>query len=169
MKYSGLAEITLVAAVNASDYGLGKNGKLLRTSAIDMQWFKNVTSGTVCIVGRKTLDEILDKTAGKGLPNRQLVCVSSGLHTNTDNITYVPNPTEALFRAKNFLCPISVIGGASIYTAFSHISDRIVLTRFYESLEADTFFCHDILTRFKLSSEIRPVEDNITISTYYRK
>ena len=55
-----------IAAVD-SNWAIGKDGKLLANIPADMKYFREVTTGNVIVMGRKTLDSF---PGGRALPDR---------------------------------------------------------------------------------------------------
>jgi dihydrofolate reductase len=108
-----------IAAINKLGY-LGKDGQLMWHSSEDLKWFKQVTMGKKCLVGRKTY-ETLPK-----LPGRELIVVGKGYNTLE----------EALEQ-----CPDIVIGGGQIYRATMDKIDKIYLSIIDDEQVGDVKLC----------------------------
>jgi dihydrofolate reductase len=108
-----------IAAINKLGY-LGKDGQLMWHSSEDLKWFKQVTMGKKCLVGRKTY-ETLPK-----LPGRELIVVGKGYNTLE----------EALEQ-----CPDIVIGGGQIYRATIDKIDKIYLSIIDDEQVGDVKLC----------------------------
>jgi dihydrofolate reductase len=112
----------------------------------DFKWFKQLTTGNVIVMGRKTFESI-----GKPLPNRTTIIVSRsgfsrpGASTVTDwrQIDPTTEPRDI------FIC-----GGAEIYTqALPHCSD-LYLTLVKQTIEGDAYF-PPFETNFELVAQLR--------------
>ena len=124
--------VLLIAAVT-ENYGLGKDGDLLHKCPIDMQHFKEVTEGSIVIMGRKTWESL-----PAFLPNRINLVVGSkeGQFASLEDAlafadTVSENPT------------VFIIGGAKMYKEALDLGivGGIYLTRFgFVDTEADTYF-----------------------------
>ena len=69
--------INLIAAVD-EEFGLGRDGKIPWHYPEDFKFFKEKTKGHVCVMGRKTFDDLLTYAKGKAvLPGRQCIVVTS--------------------------------------------------------------------------------------------
>lgn len=118
------------------NYGIGAANDLLwqRDLPADLKRFKELTTGNVIIMGRKTYDSI-----GRPLPNRQNIVVS---HTNTaiDGVTVVHSLEDAYKTAETGK-EIFIIGGGQIYELAINDVDRIFATEVDASFpQAEVFF-----------------------------
>jgi dihydrofolate reductase len=100
----------------------------------DMQWFKQMTTNQVVIMGSTTYDSL-----GKSLPNRINVVISRkrelGDHTFNNcgdalDFCAVEYPDKEIF----------IIGGSAIYEAYLDIIDRFYVTEIDANYECDKFF-----------------------------
>ena len=66
----------VIACVD-SDFGLGKNNSIPWNIKDDMDYFKNMTTNNIVIMGRLTYESI-----GKALPNRINIVISNTLNQN---------------------------------------------------------------------------------------
>lgn len=128
--------ISLVAAIG-KNRELGKDNKLLWHISDDLKHFKEVTSGHVVIMGRKTFESI-----GRPLPNRVNIIVSRNTDYKPDNVLVVKSLEQALVTARQHETrgKIMVIGGGQIFTQALPQADRLYLTIVDSSFDADTFF-----------------------------
>ena len=108
-----------IAAINKLGY-LGKDGQLMWHCKEDLKWFKQVTMGKKCLVGRKTYEAL------PNLPGRELIVVGKG-HNTLD---------EALA-----LKPDIVIGGGQIYRATINMIDKIHLSIIDDDQLGDVKLC----------------------------
>lgn len=146
----------LIAAID-NNYAIGYNNKLLFNDSIDKKFFKDLTSGGVVIMGRKTfqsLPEALSNRENYVLTRRpELYENKQGLSfgTFTDCLSATDNLPED--KRKN----IWVIGGQEIYTALLDHCDEAYLTHVdTEYPEADAYFPRiDKMDEWKLESIIK--------------
>ena len=81
---------------------IGKNGEIPRKIKGEQKQFREITTGNVVIMGRKSYEEI-----GRPLPNRRNIIVSGTQKFEGDNLQTVSSLQEAIAAA----------GDADIYVA----------------------------------------------------
>lgn len=117
--------------------GLGINNKIPWKLKKDLEFFKNVTSHSVIIMGANTY-----KSIGRILPNRTNIIVSTKLNIPgaimMRNLKQVNNYIKNNHEKKN----IFIIGGQSLYSKYinSPLCSEIYLTTIEKYFECDTFF-----------------------------
>lgn len=127
--------ISIIAAIG-SNRELGKDNALLWHIPEDMRRFRDLTSGHVVIMGRKTFQSI-----GKPLPNRINIVITSDGHFSQKGIIVVHSINEALEQAKKHgKSEVFIIGGGQIYNQALPIVHKLYLTIVESSYPADTFF-----------------------------
>lgn len=135
---------TIIVAAALPSRGIGINGTLPWRLKREMQYFREVTTGGVVIMGRRTWESIPARF--RPLKDRLNVVISrSELELPRDCLS-AKSLDEALEKTlesayKN--CPIFIIGGAQLYSAaLNHpTTKRILLTEISNvSSEFDTFF-----------------------------
>ncbi|MDO4762854.1 MAG: dihydrofolate reductase [Flavobacteriaceae bacterium] len=126
--------ITIIAAIGKNNE-LGKDNQLLWHLPEDLKHFKNLTSGSPIIMGRKTFESI-----GKPLPNRTNIVVSRQDNWFEEGILIVPSLKEALKHAKKISEDIFIIGGGNIYAQTMDLADKLKITQVDFETQADTFF-----------------------------
>ena len=112
----------------------------------DFKWFKQMTTGHVIVMGRKTFESI-----GRPLPNRTTVVLSRSRsnHPDLHTIHSLEELSALTGERQVFIC-----GGAQIYTqALPQCSD-LYLTLVKREVEGDAFF-PPFEDRFDLAEEIR--------------
>ncbi len=115
---------------------IGRNGMIPWRIKGEQKRFKELTTGNVIIMGRKSYDEI-----GHPLPNRDTVLISRSKKVETENCHTVSTPFEALEYLRGCDKNIYVAGGASVYEDFMPFVDRIYLTVVdLEIPDGDRFF-----------------------------
>lgn len=143
--------ISIIAAMDRNR-NIGLNGGMPwdNTMKADLARFKELTTGKIVVMGRKTFESI-----GHPLPNRHNVILSKNaafacevrgkkmleLDSAYAHTTVLPNLEEffQLVKLSNEK-EIFVIGGASIYEQFLPHVDRLYLTKVHAYLEGDTKF-----------------------------
>jgi dihydrofolate reductase len=116
---------------------IGAGNKLPWHIPEELKWFKQMTTGQVVIMGRKTFESIIERL-GKPLPNRETIIVSrSGFaHPGTrtvrrlDEISLDPADPRRHF----------ITGGAELYTAALPLCSDLYLTLIQREVPGDAFF-----------------------------
>ena len=125
----------------------------------DFKWFKQLTTGNVIVMGRKTFESI-----GKPLPNRETIILSRsqfsypGVRTISD-LSDIDLPRES---REVYIC-----GGAQVYTQALPFCSDLYLTLVKREVEGDAFF-PPFEDKFQLVEEIRDTPD-FKILHYRRK
>ena len=125
--------ISIIVAV-AKDGAIGKGGKMPWRIPGEQQQFKELTTGHVVIMGRRSYEEI-----GHPLPNRKNIVVSKTKVFSWENLITAKSLEEALSLAGEE--EIFIAGGAELFQKALPLADRIYIT--YVDLEvpdADRFF-----------------------------
>ena len=125
--------ISIIVAV-AKDGAIGKGGKMPWRIPGEQQQFKELTTGHVVIMGRKSFEEI-----GHPLPDRKNIVVSKTKVFSGENLITAKSLEEALSLAGEE--EIFIAGGAELFQKALPLADRIYIT--YVDLEvpdADRFF-----------------------------
>jgi dihydrofolate reductase len=151
-----LPSLTYVVARSYPDHVIGCDNKMPWHIGTDLKKFKNLTSGHVVIMGRKTLESI-----GKPLPNRiNIVLSRSSRGSDSDQLVWAETLENALFFADHYSIlnnksQIFVVGGANIYELFNQLFNRIYLTEVMQpGIKGDAFFRNNFdLRQWKLVSE----------------
>jgi dihydrofolate reductase len=108
-----------IAAINKLGY-LGKDGQLMWHCKEDLKWFKQITMGKKCLVGRKTYEAL------PNLPGRELIVVGAGHNTLEEALDLKPD---------------IVIGGGQIYRATINMIDKIHLSIIDDDQVGDVKLC----------------------------
>ena len=115
---------------------IGKNNQIIWHLPEDLKRFKELTTGHVIIMGRKTFESI-----GKILPNRKHIIFSQNpeLKIDNENVQVVHSMLEIQEyienKEENF-----VIGGAMIYNLLMPYVTKMYVTEINQEFEGDTFF-----------------------------
>ena len=136
MKYEEKGMNAIVAV--DSNWGIGKDNKLLVSIPADMKMFREKTTGGVVIMGRKTLESF---PGGLPLKNRVNIMLTRCGEASGNGEIVVHSVEEALSEAGKYSDrEIFVIGGESIYQQFLPYLDRVFVTKIDHSYVADSHF-----------------------------
>ncbi|MDQ3098519.1 MAG: dihydrofolate reductase [bacterium] len=151
--------ISAIAAID-ENRGIAKNGKIPWRISDDMKHFKEITTGHVVIMGRKTY-----QTIGNPLPNRTNIIVTRNPEFNAPGCI-VTHTVEAAIQKAQQIEPeeIFIIGGAEIYTEALPGTHKLYLTIIEDSFNCDTFFPQYEQFKTKISYEKK--ESNGTKYSY---
>ncbi len=144
-------KISVIVAI-APERVIGKKGgSLLWHIPEDLRRFKELTTGHVVVMGRKTYE-----TIGKPLPNRTNIIITRDKNYSTPGCLIVRSLEDALEKAKEVLMEdsdnaflsdrikryneIFVIGGGEIYEQAIGLADKLYLTLIHKSFEGDVYF-----------------------------
>lgn len=129
--------MNLIVAVD-KNWGIGMNNKLLVSIPSDMKFFRQVTTGKVVVLGRKTLE-----TFPNGLPlkNRTNIILSRDPEYKVKDATVVHSIEELKEELKKYEDDqIYIIGGGKIYEQMLPYCNVAHVTKIDYAFEADTFF-----------------------------
>ena len=112
----------------------------------DFKWFKQLTTGNVVVMGRKTFESI-----GRPLPNRETIILSRSRfeHPGTRTVASLREVPVAGETREVFIC-----GGAEIYAQALPFCSDLYLTVVKRTVEGDAFF-PVFEDRFELVEELR--------------
>lgn len=131
-----MKNLYLIACVS-QDVGLGQSGKLLWSIPEDMRFFRQTTTGSTVVMGRKTFESI-----GRPLPQRENIILSrQALIDTADSNLKVYHDKTSLDQYLNSLDgPKFIIGGASLYQMYLDAATKIYLTEVQATRPADVYF-----------------------------
>lgn len=130
-------KISLIVAL-AENKVIGNKGQLPWHIPEDMKRFRELTTGNVVIMGRKTYDSLPDKY--RPLPNRVNIVITRNKNFPDKGIIICDSVNEALTEAKNYNKEIFIIGGAQIFEQSIRYADKLYLTVIKGKFEGDVFF-----------------------------
>lgn len=137
---------------------IGKDGQLLCHLPSDLQYFKEKTSGTMVLMGRKTLESLPGR---KGLPNRVNVVLTSDRQYKAENAIVIHTLDEMISMAEESTIPVFVIGGGKLYKELYKKCRLCYITKIAGDFHGDTFFANlDEDDDFKLIEEGPTLEEN---------
>ena len=130
----------IAIVVACSENGvIGKDGKIPWEIPGEQKRFKNLTTGNIVIMGRKTFEEI-----GSPLPDRFTIVVSKTKKYSFGNCVGAMSFDEALqialLLSKEKKQDIFIAGGERIYQEAIDVAEKIYLTLIHEIVEGDRFF-----------------------------
>lgn len=153
--------IALIAAYSKNRV-IGKNGKIPWKIPGEQKRFKELTTGNVVIMGRRTYDGI-----GHPLPDRYTIVISNTANYTSKNCTTVTSFYNALKLASDLGCQLTktenvipkidinpqihglytgndcfVAGGERIYREAIKIVHKMYITEVDIDIDGDTFFPH---------------------------
>ena len=126
---------------------IGRGGQIPWRLPEDFRWFKQMTTGQVIVMGRKTFESI-----GKPLPNRETIVLSRShfRHPGVRTVSDLDEIDLAREPRRIFIC-----GGAEVYRlALPHCSDLYLTLVKREIPDGDVFF-PSFEDRFELAEELR--------------
>ena len=128
----GVSMIALIVAFSKNRV-IGNKGMIPWKIKGEQKRFKELTTGNVVIMGRRSYEEI-----GKPLPNRTTIVVSNTKKFESMNCTTATSLNEALKMAEGKNVYIS--GGAGLYKESIDLVDKMYITLIDKEIEGDTFF-----------------------------
>lgn len=129
--------ISAIVAVD-NNWGIGFNGDLLEHIPEDLKYFKQLTTGHVVVMGRKTWDSLPKKPLKDRL---NIVITSQERHFG--EMTAFISFEEAISRMTHIDDDEEwfVIGGGTIYKELLPFCDRIYVTKIFKDHDnVDTYF-----------------------------
>ncbi|HEX5708196.1 MAG TPA: dihydrofolate reductase [Pyrinomonadaceae bacterium] len=159
-----MSEIIGIVAVDRRN-AIGRGGALPWRFPADLRFFKQQTTGNVCVMGRRTWASI-----GKPLPNRLNVVLSRAGAVEPQASLLNLHDRESVLALRDYLArDIYVIGGARVYESFLADIGRWVVTEVPLTVEdADTFMPAGFLEGFEVE-ETRALEDDLVVKFYRRR
>ena len=160
--------INIIAAVS-SNRVIGCGGSIPWDIPEDRAYFRRLTTGNICIMGRVTYESI-----GRPLPDRINIVVSSQKKYCGELLRTVPDMRAALRLADECVkfsggkMEIFLCGGERIYSEGLSHADRLYLTEISRSVEGDAFFPEFDKRKFVLKKSEHRDELSLRFSVYER-
>lgn len=132
----------MVSAIVCVDenFGIGYNNELLFHIKEDLELFKELTTGNIIIMGRKTYDSLPKKP----LPNRINMVITNNPKEREELVKYLTLDEVKWWLdryAPTTSNKIFIIGGESIYKELLPYCECIYVTKVYKEAEnVDTYF-----------------------------
>ena len=128
--------MNLIVAVD-KNWAIGYKNDLLVSIPDDMKYFREHTTGKVCIMGKNTLESF---PGGRPIKNRVNIVIALEKDYKVEGATVVYSIEEALEEAKKYDTEdVYVIGGGSIYKQMLQYCDTAYITYVDHEYAADTF------------------------------
>ena len=128
--------ISAIVAVD-NNWGIGFEGQLLECIPEDMRRFKQLTTGHVVIMGRKTWDSL----PSRPLPNRINYVITKEARVSNEKVAYFNMDCIKMTMQKQTNYDYFVIGGGEIYKQLLPYCDRVYVTKIFTDHEnIDTYF-----------------------------
>lgn len=124
--------IALIVAF-AKNQVIGNKGCIPWKIKGEQRRFKELTTGNVVIMGRRSYEEI-----GKPLPNRTTIVVSGTKNFDSENCMTAKSLAEAILLAGDR--DIFISGGARIYEEALPLVEKMYITEIDCEIEGDTYF-----------------------------
>lgn len=112
---------------------IGNKGRIPWRIKGEQLRFKNLTTGNVVVMGRRSYEEI-----GRPLPNRLTIVVSLTKCFDEENVITVKSIEEAIEKAEGK--DVFISGGARIYEEALPLCDKLFITEVDGEFEGDTYF-----------------------------
>ena len=143
---------------------IGKNGEIPWKIKGEQKQFRELTTGNVVIMGRKSYEEI-----GHPLPNRRNIIVSGTKKFEGDNLETVSSLQEAIAAAGD--ADIYVAGGYGLFKEALPFVDKMYITEVDMIVEnGDVFFPEFDADEFDVSiGEVGGADIKFTRVVYTRK
>ena len=154
--------IALIVAHSKNNV-IGNNGRIPWNIKGELRRYKELTTGNVVIMGRRSYEEI-----GKPLPNRTNIVLSTTKTYEGENLITARSLKEALDIAGDR--DVYISGGEKIFEEAIHIVDKMYITLVDKVIEGDTYF-----PNFNEEDFIRQIDEHFngeipyTYMTYTRK
>ena len=125
--------IALIVARSKNNV-IGRNGKIPWSIPGEQKQFRELTTGNIVVMGRKTFEEI-----GHPLPNRKNIVISRNAQYSYDNLIVLPSLNDALEYYSEG--DIYIAGGYNLFKEAVDIVDKMYITEIDLVIEnGDVFF-----------------------------
>jgi dihydrofolate reductase len=129
--------MNLIAAVD-SNWAIGKNNDLLVRIPLDQKFFREMTTGKVVVMGRKTLESFPN---GLPLKNRTNIVLTGNPNYKVKDAIIVHSMDELHEELKKYPSEdIYVIGGEKVYAQLLDECDMAHITKINYAYDADAYF-----------------------------
>lgn len=160
----------LIVAVD-KNWAIGLKGKLLVSIPSDLKRFKEITTGNIIVLGRKTIETF---PGGMPLKNRTNIIMSSKPDYKAGDAIIAHSVEELLDIIKKYdTDSVYVVGGDSVYKQLLPYCDEALVTFVDKKYDADAYFPNlDKDDEWELVSESEVMECfdiDYTFRNYIRK
>lgn len=159
-----MAAVVGIVAVDRAG-AIGKGGALPWRYPADMKFFRETTTGNVCVMGRRTWETL----RGPLKDRLNVVLTASGAVERAPSVVVLRDRAEVLALREYLRCDLYIIGGARVYEEFAGEIDRWYVTEVPLTVEgADTFMPADFLRDFEPYDSLQ-LSDDLKVTFYERK
>lgn len=155
-------KLNIIVAVDEAG-GFGKDGMIPWTIKEDMEHFRDTTKGAVCVMGRRTYEDMLAmRTKGNAgvisdqfelLPGRDCYVVSSNEELNPVGAVRVPDINTVIQKYKTTERQVFVLGGRRMFIeALAHKPAVHMTIIKGDSYSCDVSFPVEVLESYKIVS-----------------
>ncbi|MCM1046617.1 MAG: dihydrofolate reductase [Candidatus Gastranaerophilales bacterium] len=134
---------------------IGRDGKIPWKIKGEQKRFKELTTGNVVVMGRRSYEEI-----GHPLPNRYNIVVSRTRNFQAQNCATAASLQDALLLAEEKPLTkglnVYISGGAGLYEEAVELVDKMYITELDAVIEGDTYF-----PEFDRNLFVREVEKHV--------
>ncbi|MFH1287013.1 MAG: dihydrofolate reductase [Candidatus Magasanikbacteria bacterium] len=128
--------LSLIAAI-ASNNCIGKNNSLPWHMPEDLKHFKELTTGSVVLMGRNTWESLPEKF--RPLPDRKNIVITRNTEYQIPDGVFLYHSIDDALKAHEGE-DIFVIGGAMMYKQTIDLADRLYITHVEQDVDGDAFF-----------------------------
>lgn len=162
-----MSNIKIIIATDLNG-GFGKGGRIPWRYTEDFAFFRSVTKGKPCIMGRRTYEEINELATAQGrkelLPGRTCYVLSNVL-THLDNAHIVRTVSEVT----NIEDELFVIGGSTLYKDALQYASEVYLTTINNTFDCDVFFDVGYVRQYFYPAETYPsTHPDLTFTRFKR-
>jgi dihydrofolate reductase len=157
--------MAIIGIVAVDRHGaIGKGGALPWHYSADLKFFKEQTTGHVCVMGRRTWESLR-----KPLPNRlNVVLTRTASVAEQPGVVVLRDVRSVLSLIPYLSSHVFIIGGRLVFDAFAPEIDEWIVTEVPLIIEdADTFMPRDFLAGFS-PRESRQLADDLKVTFYSR-
>lgn len=124
----------------------------------DLKFYKKMTTGKKCVMGRKTYEAI-----GSALPNRETYVLTTDEQYQLNDATVIHDFKQLGDQTEWWIC-----GGVNVFKQFLPTAQNIYITRIDESHTGDVYF-HDLdLSGFTLQSKTSGENPKLTFEKWIK-
>ena len=129
--------MNLIAAVD-QNWAIGKNNQLLVRIPVDQKFFREMTTGKVVVMGRKTLESFPN---GLPLKNRTNIVLTRDKNYKVKDAIVLHSMDELMVELEKYDSDdIYIIGGEKIYAQLVDQCDVAHITKIDYEYDADAYF-----------------------------
>lgn len=167
----------IIAAVDLAG-GYSKDGKIPWDYPGDLKWFQQQTSGHVCVMGKNTYLDLVERLGAKAkdsvLPNRKCFVVSSTLNQDSvNNATVIKSiyDVEMELGDEDADKRVYFIGGGRIFRDALSLVDTVILTTINKSFDCDMIFpYHEMTNTFAINRVLKnDTDEDLRFVEFVRK